>query len=81
VQKEESLRPSVSPVIEIKGVKKSFGAVAALKGVDLEFNLGEVLAIVGDNGAGKSTLIKVLSGVCDIDEGTILIDGNEASIK
>jgi D-xylose transport system ATP-binding protein len=81
VQKEQSLRLGVSPVIEIKGVKKSFGAVAALKGVDLEFNLGEVLAIVGDNGAGKSTLIKVLSGVCDIDEGTILIDGNAASIK
>jgi D-xylose transport system ATP-binding protein len=71
----------MNPVIEIQGVKKSFGAVAALKGVDLEFYLGEVLAIVGDNGAGKSTLIKVLSGVCDIDEGNILIDGHVVSIK
>jgi ABC-type sugar transport system ATPase subunit len=56
----------MNPVIEIKGVKKSFGAVAALKGVDLDFYRGEVLAIVGDNGAGKSTLIKVLSGVYTI---------------
>jgi len=71
----------MKPVIEIKGVKKSFGAVAALKGVDLEFNPGEVLAIVGDNGAGKTTLIKVLSGVCTIDEGSILIDGHPVSIK
>jgi D-xylose transport system ATP-binding protein len=71
----------MNPVIEIKGVKKSFGAVAALKGVDLDFYRGEVLAIVGDNGAGKSTLIKVLSGVYTIDEGSILIDGHPVSIK
>jgi D-xylose transport system ATP-binding protein len=76
-----SINTMAKPVIEIKGVKKSFGAVAALKGVNLEFFLGEVLAIVGDNGAGKSTLIKVLSGVCDIDEGSILIDGHTVSIK
>jgi D-xylose transport system ATP-binding protein len=72
---------NVNPVIDIKGVKKSFGAVAALKGVDLDFYPGEVLAIVGDNGAGKSTLIKILSGVHTIDEGSILIDGHPASIK
>jgi D-xylose transport system ATP-binding protein len=69
------------PIIEIRGVRKSFGAVAALKGVDLDFYSGEVLAIVGDNGAGKSTLIKVISGVCPIDEGAILIDRNPVSIK
>ena len=71
----------MNPVIEIKGVKKSFGAVAALKGVDLDFYPSEVLAIVGDNGAGKSTLIKVLSGVHTIDEGSIWIDGHAVSIK
>jgi D-xylose transport system ATP-binding protein len=79
--RERIFVPIMKPVIEIKGVKKAFGAVAALKGVDLEFYLGEVLAIVGDNGAGKSTLIKVLSGVCDIDDGSILIDGRTVSIK
>lgn len=71
----------MNPIIETKGVKKSFGAVAALKGVDLEFYPGEVLSIVGDNGAGKSTLIKILSGVHTIDEGSILIDGRAVSIK
>ena len=71
----------MNPVIEIKGVKKSFGAVAALKGVDLDFYQSEVLAIVGDNGAGKSTLIKILSGVHTIDEGSIWIDGHAVSIK
>ena len=71
----------MNPIIETKGVKKSFGAVAALKGVDLDFYAGEVLAIVGDNGAGKSTLIKILSGVHPIDEGSILIDGHAVSIK
>jgi D-xylose transport system ATP-binding protein len=71
----------MNPVIEVKGVKKSFGAVAALKGVDLDFYPGEVLAIVGDNGAGKSTLIKILSGVHTIDEGSIWLDGHAVSIK
>jgi ABC-type sugar transport system ATPase subunit len=71
----------MEPVIEIRGIKKSFGAVAALKGVDLTFYPGEVFAIVGDNGAGKTTLIKVLSGVHVIDEGTIRIDGHPVSIK
>jgi D-xylose transport system ATP-binding protein len=72
---------NVNAIIDIKGLKKSFGAVAALKGVDLDFYPGEVLAIVGDNGAGKSTLIKILSGVHTLDEGTILIDGRPATIK
>jgi D-xylose transport system ATP-binding protein len=71
----------MEPIIEIRGIKKSFGAVAALKGVDLTFHPGEVFAVVGDNGAGKSTLIKVLSGVHMIDEGTIHIDGHPVSIK
>jgi D-xylose transport system ATP-binding protein len=71
----------MNPVIEVKGVKKSFGAVAALKGVDLDFYPSEVLAIVGDNGAGKSTLIKILSGVHAIDEGSIWIDGHAVSIR
>ena len=71
----------MDPVIKIKGVKKSFGAVAALRGVDLDFYRSEVLAVVGDNGAGKSTLIKILSGVHTIDEGSILIDGHAVSIK
>jgi D-xylose transport system ATP-binding protein len=71
----------MKPIIEIRGIKKSFGAVAALKGVDLTFYPGEAFAVVGDNGAGKSTLIKVLSGVHAIDEGTIHIDGHPVNMK
>jgi len=57
-------------VIELKGVKKSFGPVDVLKGVDLVVRPGRVTALVGDNGAGKSTLIKGLSGVQPYDEGS-----------
>jgi D-xylose transport system ATP-binding protein len=51
------------PLLELKGVSKSFGAVRALTDVDFEVGPGEVIALVGDNGAGKSTLIKAISGI------------------
>jgi D-xylose transport system ATP-binding protein len=54
---------------------KSFGAVQALRGVDVEARAGEVTAILGDNGAGKSTLIKCIAGTHIPDNGEILIDG------
>lgn len=64
-----------APIVEMREIKKSFGAVRALQGVDLTLNHGEVLGLVGDNAAGKSTLMKVLSGAYIPDEGEILIDG------
>ena len=70
----------VVPVIELSGVKKSFGPVDVLKGVDLKAYAGRVLALVGDNGAGKSTLIKGLSGVQPYDEGTVLFSGEPADV-
>jgi len=63
------------PIIELVGVKKSFGPVSVLKGVDLRVYPGKVTALVGDNGAGKSTLIKGLAGVQPYDEGEVRIDG------
>jgi ABC-type sugar transport system ATPase subunit len=64
-----------TPVVEMRNIKKSFGAVQALKGVDLALYHNEVLGLVGDNAAGKSTLMKVLSGAYAPDEGQILIEG------
>ncbi|GAA1967538.1 ATP-binding cassette domain-containing protein [Microbacterium deminutum] len=66
---------STDPIIELIGVKKSFGPVSVLKGVDLKVYPGKVTALVGDNGAGKSTLIKGLAGVQPYDEGEVRIDG------
>jgi D-xylose transport system ATP-binding protein len=62
-------------IIELVGVKKSFGPVTVLKGVNLRVRPGKVTALVGDNGAGKSTLIKGLAGVQPYDDGVIRFDG------
>ncbi|MBN1138217.1 MAG: sugar ABC transporter ATP-binding protein [Anaerolineae bacterium] len=66
-----------TPVVEMRGIKKNFAAVQALRGVDLELHHGEVLGLVGDNAAGKSTLMKVLSGAYIPDDGEILIEGRK----
>jgi ABC-type sugar transport system ATPase subunit len=66
-----------TPVVEMRGIKKHFGAVQALKGVDLALHRHEVLGLMGDNAAGKSTLMKVLSGAYIPSEGGIFIEGQE----
>lgn len=63
--------------LKLEGVKKSFGGVHALQGVDLEVRLGEIHCLAGENGCGKSTLIKIISGVHDATEGTIMIEGKK----
>lgn len=69
-----------SPLVELSGVKKSFGPVDVLKGIDLKVYPGRVTALVGDNGAGKSTLIKGLSGVQPYDEGVVRFEGQEVHL-
>jgi simple sugar transport system ATP-binding protein len=67
--------------VEMRGIYKSFGAVQALRNVDLFLGHNEVLGLVGDNAAGKSTLMKVLSGAYVPDRGEIFIDGQPAEIN
>lgn len=69
------------PVLALRGVSKSFGAVNALSNVELTLRRGEVTALLGDNGAGKSTLVKILSGVHPADEGVVEFDGRPVAIS
>jgi D-xylose transport system ATP-binding protein len=69
-----------TPILELKGVSKSFGAVQALYEVDFHVSRGEVMALVGDNGAGKSTLIKCIAGIYSIDSGDVFFEGERVNI-
>jgi len=68
-------------IIKVEGIKKYFGKVEALKGVNLELNPNEILGLIGDNGAGKSTLIKIITGLLKPDEGKIYYKGKEVYFK
>lgn len=68
---------SGAPFLRLEGIKKSFGGVHALRGVDLEVKRGEIHCLAGENGCGKSTLIKAISGVHEPDAGNIWIDGEK----
>ena len=78
-KKEKTMEPlkEVTPVVEMRNIKKNFAAIQALRGVNLVLHHGEVLGLVGDNAAGKSTLMKVLSGAYIPEEGEILIEGKK----
>jgi D-xylose transport system ATP-binding protein len=68
------------PMLEVRGLNKSFGPVHVLHDVDLTVYPGQVTALVGDNGAGKSTLVKCIAGINQIDSGEVLFDGQPVSI-
>jgi ABC-type sugar transport system ATPase subunit len=64
-----------TPTLAVRGIRKAFGGVAVLHGLDLEVRGGEILALLGENGAGKSTLSNIIAGALHADEGTIALDG------
>jgi len=64
------------PLIEMTDVGKRYGAISALRGINLRVNAGEVTCVLGDNGAGKSTLIKIMSGLHEHTTGELRVDGN-----
>lgn len=74
-RKEKREEGSGAALVELRGIRKSFGSVEALRGVDFCVNPGEIVGLLGDNGAGKSTLIKVLSGLHRADSGTFSFGG------
>jgi D-xylose transport system ATP-binding protein len=71
---------SDTPLLELRGITKTFGSVQALDDVDFDVRPGEVMALVGDNGAGKSTLIKCVAGTHTPDSGDVFFEGKEVQI-
>src|SRR3954471_8523556 len=69
------------PLIEMNDVGKAYGAIRALKGINLSVSAGEVTCVLGDNGAGKSTLIKIMSGLHGHSEGTLKVDGKDVNFS
>ena len=67
----------MTPILEARGLSRSFGHVRALDNADFDINAGEVVALIGDNGAGKSTMVKALSGNLSLDDGQIFFEGDE----
>jgi len=70
-----------SPLLSLRGICKSYGAVTALHGIDLDVEAGTILAICGDNGAGKSSLIRIISGAQAPSSGTLSLHGKTVSFR
>lgn len=70
-----------TPLLEVRNLSKSFGAVQALRDLTMHVRAGEVVALAGDNGAGKTTLIKAISGVYRPTSGTVLLEGKEVDFS
>src|ERR1041384_8691629 len=72
--------PVGQPILAVEGVTKRFGPNEVLKNVTLSIGAQEIRAICGENGAGKSTLVKVFTGVHQVDDGIVLVDGKPTDI-
>jgi branched-chain amino acid transport system ATP-binding protein len=64
-----------SPLLELRGVEKTFGGLTVISGLDLEVAEGEIVSVIGPNGAGKTTLFNLVTGLYEPDEGDILLEG------
>lgn len=71
---------ATTPILEARGLSRSFGHVRALNNADFDIYPGEVVALIGDNGAGKSTMVKALSGNLEVDSGELLFQGKPVTI-
>ena len=69
-----------TPILEARGISRSFGHVRALQDADFDIMPGEVVALIGDNGAGKSTMVKALTGNLELDSGQLFFDGEPVKI-
>ena len=72
---------TAAPLLSLRGIRKQYGPVHALDGVDFDLYPAEIVGLVGDNGAGKSTLIKVMAGAVRPDAGTILFEGRAVDLR
>jgi D-xylose transport system ATP-binding protein len=70
-----------APLLDLRGINKSFGAVQVLRDVSMSVRAGEVTALVGDNGAGKSTLVKCVGGIHPVDNGELFYEGQPVTIN
>mgnify|MGYP003586570239 FL=1 len=72
---KEAGSPGPETLLSIRGITKSFGSNSVLKGIDMQVDAGEVVALIGGNGAGKSTLMKIIMGIYQPDSGEIYVNG------
>ncbi|MBQ7101311.1 MAG: ATP-binding cassette domain-containing protein, partial [Clostridia bacterium] len=70
----------MSKIIEVKGLQKSYGHNQVLRGLDLSYDQGQIIGLLGPNGCGKTSLIKILTGLIHDYEGEVLIDGHKPGI-
>lgn len=70
-----NVQSAPAPIVHISGLKKSFGHLPVLKGIDLDIQAGEVIAIIGKSGSGKSTLLRCINGLESFDKGTLSVEG------
>ena len=74
----ETTPPSAEPVLRVEGLRKAYGPVVALNGLDLIVERGQVIGLLGPNGAGKTTLVSIISGLRRADAGSVTLNGIDA---